>query len=51
VLEREGVQKFDASWTELVETVQTALDEARRGDSDPGSGANPRTDQGDSIVV
>src|SRR6478735_2869415 len=25
VLEREGVQKFDASWAELVQTVQTAL--------------------------
>ena len=52
VLEREGVQKFDASWTELVETVQTALDEARQGDPDPGSGANPQsTEPGDSIVV
>jgi len=52
VLEREGVQKFDASWTELVETVRTALDEARQGDPDPGSGANPQsTEPGDSIVV
>ena len=52
VLEREGVQKFDASWTELVETVRTALDEARQGDHDPGSGANPQsTEPGDSIVV
>jgi transaldolase len=41
VLEKEGVQKFDASWAELVETVQTALDEAKRGDQSPGSGADP----------
>ena len=26
-----GRQKFDASWAELVETVQTALDEAKQG--------------------
>ncbi len=31
VLESEGVDKFDASWAELVETVRTALDEARAG--------------------
>jgi transaldolase len=31
VLEREGVQKFDASWAELVEDVQIALDEAKAG--------------------
>ena len=35
VLEREGVEKFDASWAELVETVQTALDEAKQG-KEPG---------------
>ena len=31
VLEREGVDKFDTSWAELVETVQTALDDAKKG--------------------
>ncbi len=30
VLEQEGLQKFDASWAELVETVQGALAEARQ---------------------
>ncbi len=44
VLEREGVQKFDASWAELVETVQTALDEAKEGKSSPGSGADVEPD-------
>ncbi len=39
VLEKEGVEKFDASWSELVETVQTALDEAAQGKPDPGAGA------------
>ncbi len=29
VLEDEGVDKFDTSWTELVTTVETALDEAK----------------------
>jgi transaldolase len=31
VLEREGVQKFDASWAELVEDVQIILDEFKSG--------------------
>jgi transaldolase len=44
VLESEGVQKFDASWGELVETVQTALTEAKQGKSSPGSGADPTKD-------
>ena len=35
VLEREGVEKFEASWHELVETVQTALDEAKQGKENP----------------
>jgi transaldolase len=35
VLEREGVQKFEASWGELLETVQHQLDQAR-----PGQGAD-----------
>jgi transaldolase len=44
VLEKEGVQKFDASWDELVGTVQTALDEAKQGKDSPGSGADPTKD-------
>ncbi|HEX8487733.1 MAG TPA: transaldolase [Propionibacteriaceae bacterium] len=44
VLEKEGVQKFDASWDELVGTVQTALDEAKQGKESPGSGAEPTKD-------
>jgi len=44
VLEREGVEKFEASWSELVETVQTALDEAKDGASSPGQGASPTVD-------
>jgi transaldolase len=43
VLEREGVQKFDASWAELVETVETALTEAKQGHDSPGKGADPDT--------
>jgi transaldolase len=31
VIEKEGVDKFDKSWGELVETVQTALDDAKKG--------------------
>jgi transaldolase len=31
VLEQEGVQKFDASWAELVEDVQIILDEFKSG--------------------
>jgi transaldolase len=34
-LEAEGVDKFDKSWAELVDTVQTALDDAKKGKS-PG---------------
>jgi transaldolase len=44
VLEREGVQKFDASWAELVEDVQIALDEAKAGKPNPGSSASPTVD-------
>ena len=29
LLEREGVEKFEASWAELLETVQSALDSSR----------------------
>jgi len=41
VLEKEGLQKFDASWTELVQTVQTALADAKKGKSSPGESAEP----------
>jgi transaldolase len=41
VLEREGLEKFDKSWSELVETVQTALDDAKRGKASPGESADP----------
>ena len=41
VLEREGVEKFEASWHELVETVQTALDDAKQGKDEPGSERRP----------
>jgi transaldolase len=41
VLEREGIEKFDKSWTELVETVQTALDDAKKGKASPGQSADP----------
>jgi transaldolase len=36
VIEKEGVDKFDKSWGELVETVQTALDDAKKGKT-PGA--------------
>ena len=42
VLEREGVEKFEASWAELVEDVRIALDEAKAGAESPGQGANPQ---------
>ena len=42
VLEREGVEKFEASWHELVEDVQIALDEAKAGAESPGQGADPQ---------
>ena len=37
VLEREGLEKFDKSWTELVETVQTALQDGKKGKASPGN--------------
>jgi transaldolase len=42
VLEDEGVEKFEASWHELVTTVQTALDDARQGKENPAGDANPQ---------
>ena len=41
VLEREGLEKFDKSWAELVETVRTALDDAKGGKASPGESADP----------
>ena len=46
VLENEGVEKFDTSWDELVETVQTALDDAKQGKPDPGSSKAGDNDAG-----
>ena len=44
VLETEGVKKFDASWAELVHTVQTALDEAGQGKDSPASSVDAPAD-------
>lgn len=41
VLEKEGLQKFDASWDELVGTVETALQDAKQGKDSPGESADP----------
>jgi len=41
VLEREGLEKFEKSWSELVETVRTALEDARQGKDSPGESADP----------
>ena len=43
VLEREGVEKFEASWARAGRDVQTALDEAKAGKDSPGEGADPRS--------
>jgi transaldolase len=40
-LEREGVDKFAASWTELLEGVQASLKAAREGATDPTDAAQP----------
>jgi transaldolase len=39
VLEREGVEKFAASWNELLDGVTKSLDAAKTGASDPGKAA------------
>jgi transaldolase len=39
VLEDEGVDKFEASWKELLESVQKSLDAAAKGDSSPTDAA------------
>ena len=44
VLETEGVEKFDASWAELVHTVQTALEEAGQGKASPARSVNAPAD-------
>jgi transaldolase len=49
VLEREGVEKFEASWHELVNTVQTALDDAKQGKDNPAGDVNPQ-DPDDTVV-
>ncbi|MFF5172238.1 transaldolase [Micromonospora sp. NPDC000089] len=38
-LEREGVEKFEASWLELLEGVQKSLDEAAKGGGAPNKAA------------
>jgi transaldolase len=38
-LEREGVDKFEASWVELLEGVSRSLKEAAKGSSDPNDAA------------
>ena len=39
VLEDEGVEKFEASWKELLEGVDKSLKAAASGDSDPSNAA------------
>jgi transaldolase len=43
-LEREGVEKFEASWNELLAGVQASLDAARSGASEPNKAAAPHAD-------
>jgi transaldolase len=38
VLEREGVEKFEKSWDELVETVRGQLESAQKSAQEPGEG-------------
>jgi transaldolase len=40
VLERECLEKFDKSSFDLVETVQTALEDAKQGKSSQGESAD-----------
>jgi transaldolase len=39
VLEEEGVEKFEASWGELLESVKKSLDAAAKGDDSPSDAA------------
>jgi transaldolase len=43
-LEREGVDKFEASWNELLAGVTASLDAARKGASEPNKAAAPHAD-------
>jgi transaldolase len=43
-LEREGVEKFEASWNELLAGVQASLDAARKGATEPNKAAAPHAD-------
>ena len=43
VLEREGVEKFERSWDELVDTVQAALDGDNKEQARQDSGPNTRS--------
>ena len=49
VLEAKGLQKFAASWAELSETVQTALEDAAQGKDNPGGDVDAPADH-DTIV-
>ncbi len=40
-LEREGVEKFEVSWNELLDGVRKSLDAAGQGTSHPGDAAKP----------
>jgi transaldolase len=40
-LEREGVEKFEASWAELLEGVRRSLQSAAHGEEHPGRAARP----------
>jgi transaldolase len=43
-LEREGVEKFEASWNELLAGVQKSLDAARAGADKPNQAAAPNAE-------
>ncbi|HEX6970163.1 MAG TPA: transaldolase [Micromonosporaceae bacterium] len=43
-LEREGVEKFQASWAELLDGVRRSLEAAAHGASHPGRAARPNAD-------
>jgi transaldolase len=44
-LEREGVEKFAASWEELLAGVQASLEAARQGADDPTDAAKPHAEK------
>jgi transaldolase len=39
-LEREGVEKFEASWVELLDGVRKSLEAAARGNREPNKAAS-----------